>query len=168
MAIVDVIRAFRTLKRERVVRDYLLFGSVAAMAHTRPFFTRDVDVGIAVTNDQEFQRVFSRLASFGQVEGHAIVIQGTPAEVFPVDISPIIEDALAHAIRKRVEGMLVKVAPPEHLLLEALRVFRSQDKGRVFLLDEVVDKSKLRALFRRLDYDGTLRRRYETLTGKAP
>lgn len=42
------------------------------------------------------------------------------------------------------------------------------DKGRVFLLDEVVDKSKLRALFGRLDHDSTLRRRYDTLAGEAP
>lgn len=64
--------------------------------------------------------------------------------------------------------MLVKVAPPEHLLLEALRVFRSQDKGRVFLLNESVERDKLRILFGRLDHDGRLRRRYETLTGEAP
>jgi hypothetical protein len=168
MSIADVLKAFRQLKDDGSVRDYLVFGSVAAMAHTRPFFTRDVDIGVAVESDAEFIEVFRRLASFGEVRGHAVVINDTPAEVFPVDISPIIQDALVHARRKRVEGMMVKVAPPEHLLLEALRVFRNQDKARVFLLDEVADRKKLRSLLGRLDSEGVLKQRYRGLTGKAP
>ena len=83
-----------------------------------------------------------------------------------MSISHIIEDALAIANRKRVEGVVFNVAPPEHLLLEALRVYRDQDKGREFLLENVVDNEKLRALFRRLDQDGVLKRRYQELTGK--
>lgn len=168
MAIADVLRVFRDLKRERMVRDYIVFGSVAAMVHTRPFYTQDVDIGVAVESDREFLAVFNRLSEFGRVEGHSVVIRGTPVELFPVDISPIIQDALEHSPRKRVEGMVVKVASPEHLLLEALRVYRNQDKGRVFLLKDVVDKGRLGALFRRLDHDGTLRGRYEALTREAP
>jgi hypothetical protein len=168
MAIADVLRVFHDLKQEGTVRDYLVFGSVAAMVHTRPFFTRDVDIGVAIGSDKEFRSIFNRLADFGTVEGHSVVIQSTPVEVFPVDISPIIQDALIHANRKRVEGIVVKVVPPEHLLLESLRVDRSQDKGRVFLLDEVVNRQKLHALFGRLDHDGTLGQRYQTLTGKPP
>ena len=168
MAIVDVLKVLRALKQEGTVRDYILFGSVAAMVHTRPFFTQDVDIALAVGSDEEFQRIFNRLIEFGEVQGHSVVIAGTPVEVFPADISPIIRDALAHALRKRVEGIAVKVVGPEHLLLEALRVYRSQDKGRVFLLDEVVDRKTLRALLRRLDHDGTLKRRYQTLVGKSP
>ncbi|MDP7534246.1 MAG: hypothetical protein QGI88_10820 [SAR202 cluster bacterium] len=144
-----------------------MFGSVAAMAHTRPFYTKDIDIGVAVDSDQEYWALFQRLTEFGTVDGHSVVIHDTPVEVFPVDISPIIQDALDHADRKRVEGIVVKVAPPEHLLLEALRVNRNQDKGRVFLLDDVIDKQSLRALLERLDDDGELKRRYQTLTGKS-
>ncbi|MDP7225169.1 MAG: hypothetical protein QF909_08180 [SAR202 cluster bacterium] len=138
------------------------------MAHTRPFYTKDIDIGVAVDSDQEYWALFQRLTEFGTVDGHSVVIHDTPVEVFPVDISPIIQDALDHAGRKRVEGIVVKVAPPEHLLLEALRVNRNQDKGRVFLLDDVIDKQSLRALLERLDDDGELKRRYQTLTGKSP
>jgi len=166
MAIADVLRVFHILKQEGTVRDYLVFGSVAAMVHTRPFFTRDVDIGVAVGSDEEFRHIFNRLMDFGKVEGHSVVIHETPVEIFPVDISPIIQDALIHSIRKRVEDVVVKVASPEHLLLEALRVYRNQDKGRIFLLDEVVDRQKLRMLLGRLDLDGTLRQRYRSLTGK--
>ena len=168
MAVVDVLRVFRDLKREGTVRDYLLFGSVATMVHTRPFFTQDVDIGVAVSEDREFLQIFNRLADFGRVQGHSVVISGTPVEVFPTDISPIIQDALDHPNRKRVDGVVVKVAPAEHLLIESLRVYRNQDKGRVFMLDDVVDRDKLLSLFERLDHDGILRRRYLTLTGKTP
>jgi hypothetical protein len=168
MAIADALKALRQLQDEGVLNDYLVFGSVAAMAHTRPFFTRDVDIGVAVNSDSEYMALFRRLSEFGRVDGHSVVINGTPVEVFPVDISPIIMDAMAYAGRRLVDGIMVKVAPPEHLLLEALRVSRSQDKARVFLLSEVVDQTALRALFRRLDHAGTLARRFKSLTGKTP
>ena len=134
------------------------------MVHTRPFFTRDVDIAILVSSDTEFLKAYRQLASFGEIDGHAIVISGTPVELFSVDISPILQDALEHALRKRVEGVLVKVAPPEHLLVEALRANRPQDRARVLILDEFVDRRKLKPLLRRFDHDGTLTRRYETLT----
>lgn len=168
MAIADVLRVFKEFKQEGFVRDFMIFGSVAAMAHTRPFYTRDVDIAVSVVTDIEYLTLFSRLATMGRVEGHAIIINDSAVELFPSDISPIIHDALDHALRKRVDGIMVKVAPPEHLLLEALRVNRTQDKGRVFMLDEVVDREKLRVLFGRLDHDGSLRRRYEGLTGQTP
>lgn len=168
MAIAAAIKILSDLQQEGTVHDFMLFGSIAAMAHTRPFYTRDIDVIIDVSSDQEFQSVFNRLADFGEVQGFAIVIGDTPVELFPANISPIIEDALAHADRRQVDDVLVKVARPEHLLLEALRVFRNQDQGRVFLLDEVVDRPKLRRLMERLDHDGILEERYRRLTRKAP
>ena len=97
MAISDVLRVFRDLKREGVVNDYVVFGSVAAMAYTRPFFTRDIDIALAVQSDVEFLEVFRRVSDFGSVEGHSVVIEGTPVEMFPVNISPVIEDALAES-----------------------------------------------------------------------
>ena len=76
MAVADVLRVFRDLKREGTVRDYILFGSVAVMVHTRPFFTQDVGIGVAVSDDQEFLQIFNRLADFGTVQGHSIVTMG--------------------------------------------------------------------------------------------
>lgn len=84
-------------------------------------------------------------------------------------VSLIIQDALTYARRKRVEGVTVKVRSAEHLLLEALRVFRRpDDHSRVVLLDAYVDRTKLIRLFRRLDHDGELEDRYQSLMRKAP
>ena len=168
MAIADVLRTFRDLKREGVVQDYILFGSVAAMVHTRPFFTRDLDIGVAVESDEEFLDLFRRLAALGEVSGHAVILHGTPVEIFPVNISPIIQDAMLHPVRKRVEDVVVNVASVEHLLLEALRVHRTADKARVLMLNEVVDKARLRKKLRRLDRDGKLKRRYQALARETP
>ena len=119
-----------------------------------------------ITDDQEYSRIFNRLSDFGTVQGHAVVINGTPVEVFPVDISPIIDDALNHPIRKRVGGVLVKVASAEHLLLEALRVYPTEDKGRAIIVDAVADPDKLLDLFERLDHGGTFQRRYREITNQ--
>ena len=39
MAVADVLRVLRDMKREGFIQDYILYGSVAAMVHTRPFYT---------------------------------------------------------------------------------------------------------------------------------
>jgi predicted nucleotidyltransferase len=168
LAIADALTALRRLKDEGALKDFMLFGSVAAMAHTRPFYTRDVDVAVAVESDTEFAEVFRRFASLGRVEGHAVVIDGTPIELFPADISPVIRDAFASAGYRLVEGLRVKTAGPEHLLIEALRVWRSQDRARAVMLADVADRRKLRDLFERLDHDGELRRRFKSIGGQPP
>tara|TARA_B100000315_G_scaffold182443_1_gene171300 strand:- start:481 stop:987 length:507 start_codon:yes stop_codon:yes gene_type:complete len=168
MAIADVMRALRTMKDEGSLSEFMLYGSVAAMVHTRPFFTNDVDIAVVVNSDEEFANVFNRLADFGQVEGHAIKIGGTLAEIFPADISPVIQDAIEAALSRKVEGFYVKVAGPEHLVLEALRVGRPQDQARVLMLDNALDYDVLRAALLRLDEDGTLERNFREITGKTP
>jgi predicted nucleotidyltransferase len=168
MAIADVMRALRTMKEEGSLSEFMLYGSVAAMVHTRPFFTNDVDIAIVVDSDVEFISVFNRLSDFGKVSGHAIEIDGTQAEIFPVDISPVIQDAVETAMSRKVEGFYVKVAGPEHLVLEALRVGRPQDQARVLMLDNAIDHDVMRSALLRLDEDGTLERNYREITGKAP
>ena len=66
MAIVDVLKVFHTLKRAGAVHDYILSGSVAAMVHTQPFYTEDVDIAVSVASDQEFLHLFSQLAESGR------------------------------------------------------------------------------------------------------
>ena len=168
MAIADVLRVFRDLKREGTVKDYVIYGSIAAMVHTRPFYTKDVDIGVSVASDMEYLQIFRRLAEFGTVEGNHVIVNGTSDDVFPTDVSPIIDDAIIHARRKRVENVYAKVASPEHLVLEALRAARREDRVRVIMLEEAVDQEKLRELFERLDHDGELKARYQGLTGQAP
>ena len=168
MAIADVLRVFRDLKKEGTVKDYIVYGSIAAMVHTRPFYTKDVDIGVSVASDMEYIKIFRRLSEFGVVEGNHVVVNGTPADVFPTDVSPIINDAIIGARRKKVEYVYAKVASPEHLVLEALRAGRREDRARVIMLEEAVDRDKLKDLFERLDHDGELKARYQRLTGQAP
>jgi hypothetical protein len=157
------------MKREGTIRDFVIYGSVAAMVHTRPFHTKDIDIAIPVETVREYGEVLNRLASFGHFERQTVVIKGTPVDMFPADVSPVVRDALRSARRKLVEGKMVKVASPEHLLLEALRAFRyPDDHSRVMTLDAYVDRVKLRELFRRLDHDGQLKERYQELMHQAP
>ena len=131
MAIGDVLRVLRVMKDEGSLTDFMVYGSVAAMVHTRPFYTKDIDVAVVVDSDDEYRAVLRRLSDFGTIKGFAVEIEGTLAEIFPDDISPIIQDAVKHALRRKVEGSFVKIAPPEHLLLEALRAGRVEDHARV-------------------------------------
>ncbi len=168
MAIRDVMRTLRVMKDEGSLTDFMVYGSVAAMVHTRPFYTKDVDIAVVVDSDEEYRAVLRRLSDFGTINGFAVEIGGTIAEIFPDDISPIIHDAVNHALRRKVEGSFVKIAPPEHLLLEALRAGRVDDQARVLILNDVIDRRRLSALFRKLDSNGTLRRDYKRITGKTP
>ncbi len=168
MAIRDVMRTLRVMKEEGSFTDFMVFGPVAAMAHTRPFYTKDVDIAVVVDSDEEYRAVLRRLSDFGTIKGFAVEIGGTLAEIFPDDISPIIRHAVKHALRRKVDGSFVKIAPPEHLLLEAVRAGRVDDHARVLMLNEAIDRRGLNALFRKLDSHGTLRRDYKRITGKTP
>lgn len=164
--IVDVLKILHGLKKEKKVRDFMLIGAVAAMAYVRPFFSDDVDIALVTASDAEFLEVFRQVSGYGTVEGYTIIIAGVKLQLFPLDISAILADAYKHSKVKRVQGMAVKVAPPEHLVIEALRVYRAKDKARVHLLMEAVSLKVLAALFRRLDTDGTLRHRFKAVTGQ--
>ena len=107
----DVMRTLRVMKDEGSLTDFMVYGSVAAMVHTRPFYTRDIDVAVVVDSDDEYRAVLRCLSEFGTIKGFAFAIEGTLAKISADDISPIIHDAVKHALRRKVEGLIREKSP---------------------------------------------------------
>jgi hypothetical protein len=48
MPLVDAIRALNHLKQRGVIRDYVVFGMVAATVYMEPVLTQDLDINVLV------------------------------------------------------------------------------------------------------------------------
>ena len=160
----DAIRVLNGLKRRRIIRDYVLIGAVAATAYMEPVFTEDLDIIVLVDTDEEYRRVFQRVADFADgVEGMHYILGGTPVQIFPTTVKPVFRDTLEQARLARVGNLRVKVASPEHLVLLYLEAFRARDRLRIPHLLLEADKGRLESLLRRFDETGILASRLQTL-----
>jgi hypothetical protein len=164
MAFSDAIHRLNTLKRRRLIRDYVIIGAVAATAYMEPMFTEALDIVVLVDTDEEYLSVFRRIAQEAEGrEGMHYVLGSVPVQMFPTTIKPLYLDALKGARRARVGEFRVKVASPEHLLLLFLEAFREKDRFRIRSLLPKVDAGYLNRLLEDFDDEGRLTRRLQTL-----
>ena len=64
------------------------------------------------------------------MDGEHIVIAGWPVQFLPPN-SPLVEEALAQAAEKDVDGIPARVFTAEHLAAIALQTGRAKDKARL-------------------------------------
>ena len=167
MSFVDAIRSLNDLKRRRVIRDYVVFGAVAAAAYLEPVLTQDLDIIVLVDTDEEFWETYRRVGEVSQgLDGMHHLLGGRPVQMFPSTLKPIYQDTMARARRTRIGNVRVKVASPEHLVLLALEAFRYKDRLRISELLQIssVDRDGIYKLLEEFDDDEkTLTRRYQAL-----
>ena len=152
MSFSDAIRLLNLLKRRKIIKDYVLFGAIAATAYMEPIFTEDLDIIVGVESDEEYIRTFRRVAEFAEAhEGMHHVLGGLPVQMFPSTTSALYRDALEKARAARIGGLRVKVASPEHLTLLYLESFREKDHFRISQLLTLVDEDVVSALLQEFD-----------------
>jgi hypothetical protein len=160
------IRGLNQLRREGLIRDYVVIGAVGALAYLEPVRTEDLDIIVLVDTDHEYLQMFRRLVERAEsMDGMHLYFSGIPVQVFPSTISQLYRETLEQARTIRSGNLKVKVPTPEHLVLLALLAFRDADQLRVVRLLPRVDRQKLEALLRRYDdATGTLQRRLGSLS----
>ncbi|MCK4257025.1 hypothetical protein KAX35_09055, partial [candidate division WOR-3 bacterium] len=81
-------------------------------------------------------------------EGHWIIIDGIPVDIFPVD--ELEEKAVENAQETEYEGVKTKVITPEYLIALFLRVNRDKDKRKIQMLLEQseIDEEKLKEILK--------------------
>lgn len=165
MSFADAVRILNSLKRRRVIRDYVLIGSVAATFYMEPMFTQDLDVIVLAESDDEYVEMFRRVAQFAEgQEGMHYTLGGVPVQIFPSTIKPLYLDTLKNARQARIGNIRVKVASPEHLILLSIEAFRAKDKLRIQQLLSAVDMGRLTTLLERFDdEESTLAQRLQSL-----
>lgn len=152
MRIREVIEIINKMQADGVIGSYAIGGAVGATFYIEPAATMDVDVFIQLSVAPNalisLSPIYSHLRSQGcEVEGEHVIIADTPVQFLPPP-TPLVEDALARAIQKDVDGTPVRVFRAEHIAAIALQLGRSKDKLRLtqFIEADALDMAYFEAL----------------------
>ena len=149
MGIKEVIETINRMQADGVISRYAIGGAVGATFYLEPVATLDVDIFVAFkpvtgTTIVSLKPIYDYLKSKGfATEGEYVIIANWPVQFLPCQGS-LLEEALAKAVEKDIDGVRACVFTPEHLVAIALQTGRAKDKARVlqFLEAAVVDKEQ--------------------------
>jgi hypothetical protein len=131
-----VIETINRMRVDGVIERYAIGGAVGATFYLEPVATLDVDVFVEFHTEPGSrivspEPIFRYLRDRGcTMEGEYVVIAGWPVQFLPVG-SALVQEALAAAIEKDVEGTPARVFTAEHIAAIALETGRAKDKARV-------------------------------------
>jgi len=152
----EVIEMINGMQAAGVIERYAIGGAVAATFYLEPVATLDVDVFVEFHTEPGSQMIspepiFRYLRDRGcAMEGEHIVIAGWPIQFLPAD-SALVQEALAKAVEKDVEGTSARVFTAEDLAAIALETGRAKDKARVlqFIEADAIDLDRLQEILTR-------------------
>lgn len=151
-----VIEIINGMAADGVVETYAIGGAVGATFYLEPVATFDLDVFVHVRADpasplMSLSPMYDYLkARGGLVEGEHITIAGWPVQLLP-PISPLVDEALAQAVDRDVEGTPARVFSAEHLAAISLQTGRAKDKARLlqFLEERALDGKRFESIVER-------------------
>jgi hypothetical protein len=149
----EVFRVLSRLVAERVVEGYALVGAVAAIFYAEAIRTFDVAVSLPAPRGAilSLAPLYDWLGSSGfPPDREHVRIHGVPVQFLASD-PPLWRDAVERARRFDYEGVEVRVAPPEHLVLMALEApsLRRRERAALLLESGAVDLRELATLAER-------------------
>jgi hypothetical protein len=141
------------MQADGVIERYAIGGAVGATFYVEPVATLDVDIFIHLRPEKGSilanpQPIFDYLKARGAtMESEYIVVAGWPVQFLPVS-SPLLEEALAQAVKRDIEGGSAPVFTAEHLAAIALQTGRAKDKARVlqFIESGALDMARFEAI----------------------
>lgn len=129
------------MQADGVIERYAIGGAVGATFYLEPVATLDVDIFVAFKTEAGTtilnpKPVYDYLMAKGcTAESEYVMIAGWPVQFLPCQGS-LLEEALAKAVEKDVDGVRARVFTAEHLAAIALQTGRGKDKARVLQLVE--------------------------------
>ena len=151
----EVFTVLSRLVAERVVEGYALVGAVAAIFYAEAIRTFDLDVAVSLSAPRgailSLAPLYDWLISAGFAPDREHVrIHGVPVQFLASD-PPLWRDAVEQARRFDYDGVEVRVAPPEHLVLMALEApsLRRRERAALLLESGAVDRRALATLAER-------------------
>ncbi len=156
MSLEKIFPVLNQMEADGVVGRYAIGGAVGAIFWLEPFQTKDLDVFVALPTSPggtllTLSPIYEYLLQRGcRPEGQFIVIEGWSVEFVP-PATPLVEEALASAVPRDVDGITTRVFTAEHLAAICLQVGRPRDHDRIERFTEagVLDAEKLEAILRR-------------------
>jgi len=152
----SVFAIINQMEAEGVIGRYAIGGAVGAIFWLEPVTTKDVDVFVALPTAPGGSRltlepIDNYLRARGFVpEGQFIIIEGWAVEFVPPG-TPLVEEALAQAVERDVNGVSTRVFTAEHLAAICLQVGRPKDHDRVIRFVEagVLDAERFEGILQR-------------------
>lgn len=144
------------MEADGIIGRYAIGGAVGAVFWLEPLLTKDVDVFVALPTVPgstllTLAPIYEYLQSKGySPEGQFILIEGWAVEFVPPG-TPLVEEALAEAVERDVNGVTTRVFTAEHLAAICLQVGRPKDQDRVsrFVETGVLDAERFAAILQR-------------------
>jgi hypothetical protein len=141
-----VIGVLNEMQAEGVIQNYALGGAVGAAVYLEPFYTKDLDVFVALEGTLiDLSAIYRYLTQRGfEAKGQWVVIGGWDVEFLP-PYSRLTEQALREANVIPWENTTVRVMRPEHLVAICLETGRIKDDERIarFIEQEAFDDGAL-------------------------
>ena len=150
MALHDIFAALEGALTEGIIERYAIGGAVGATFYIEPSATQDVDVFV-VFKIVSLAPIYAYFTARGAVvQDEHLIIADWPVQFLP-STTPLVDDALAHAVGMSVDGQSVAVLSQEHLAAIALETGRMKDKIRLaqFLASQTFDPARFDALTER-------------------
>jgi hypothetical protein len=156
MSLERIFPILNEMEAEGVIGRYAIGGAVGAIFWLEPFQTKDLDVFVALPTAPggtllTLGPIYDYLLGRGyQPQGQFIVMEGWSVEFVP-PATPLVEEALAAAVSRDVDGVATRVFTAEHLTAICLQVGRTRDADRIerFIEAGVLDAETLEAILRR-------------------
>ena len=151
-----IFTIIRQMEADGVIGRYAIGGAIGSIFWLEPITTNDVDVFVALPKSPggsllTLGPIYEYLLARGFApRGQHIVIEGWAVEFVPPG-TPLVEEALAQAVERDVNGVATRVFTAEHLAAICLQVGRPKDHDRVlrFIEQGALDAGTFDAILRR-------------------
>ena len=136
----EALQVLLQLRSEGVLAEFAIGDAIAASFYTPAVATEDLDIFAFLTPSPSrllvLTPLYERLVSLGgRVENEFVVIGAWPVQILPA-YTPLVEEAVSHAIDRKFEDLVVRVVDANYLCAIALQTGRPKDYLRVQALFE--------------------------------
>ena len=151
-----IFALIKQMEADGVIGRYAIGGAVGSIFWLEPITTKDIDVFVALPTTPggtllTLGPIYEYLLARGFApSGQFIIIEGWAVEFVPPG-TPLVEEALAEAVERDVNGVATRVFTAEHLAAICLQVGRAKDHDRVsrFVEQAALDTEKFETILRR-------------------